>query len=261
MTPNLRVYLVDDELLAVKRLSRLLTNLEGVEIVGSTTNPAEAIDFLTSEQIDVLFLDIQMPGLNGFQLLEKLSEQPMVIFTTAYDNYALRAFEVNSIDYLLKPIEPEQLKRSLKKLETLRASGAKLEANKQIQSVLKKLAETITPAKESLDRISSRVGDKILFIELSRITHFFAENKLTYASTESKNHAVDHTISELEQKLESKQFIRIHRSTIVNLALVDELHAWFGGRMLVRMKDKKRTDLVVARDRVRILKEKLGIKN
>jgi len=257
---NLTAYLVDDEMLALKRLTRLLSAIYGIEIVGSTIDPATAVEFLNSKPVDVLFLDIQMPGMNGFELLSKLHNQPMVIFTTAYDRYALRAFEVNSIDYLLKPIEPDQLKRALKKLENLRNTGASLEASKQLRLVLQKLTDTITASeRESLDRISSRVGEKIQFIELSKITHFFAEDKLTYAATESSKYIVDQTIAEIEKKLESKQFVRIHRSTVINLSLVDELHSWFGGRLLVKMKDKKRTELVVARDRVRILKEKLGI--
>src|SRR5215469_5826073 len=107
----LRAYLVDDEPLALERLSRLLAPFEEVAISGTATDPAEALRFLSGDQarsIDVLFLDIQMPGMTGFDLLARLAEQPFVIFTTAYDEYALRAFKVNSIDYLLKPIEPEQ---------------------------------------------------------------------------------------------------------------------------------------------------------
>src|SRR5215813_886881 len=117
--PMLRAYLVDDELPALKRLTRLLAATGRVEIVGSTTNPTTAIESISSDLPDVLFLDIQMPGLNGFDLLASLKRQPIVIFTTAYDQYALKAFEVNSVDYLLKPIEPEQLERALRKLEQL----------------------------------------------------------------------------------------------------------------------------------------------
>jgi len=257
---NLRVYLVDDEILALKRLTRLLAGIAGIEIVGSTTDPIAAIGVLRSEPVDVLFLDIEMPGINGFELLAKLPSQPMVIFTTAYDQYALRAFEVNSIDYLLKPVEPEQLRRALKKFESLRDAGATHGLSKQLQSVLGKIVENRALAQRDFpERICSRVGDSMQFIELDRITHFFAEDKLTYAATELKNYVVDHTIAALEQKLESGKFVRIHRSTIVNTAYVDELHTWFGGRMLIRIKDKKRTELTVARDRVRVLKDKLGV--
>src|SRR2546421_11480275 len=117
---TLRAYLVDDEMLALKRLSRLLQATGRIELLGSTTDPATALKFLNSETVDILFLDIQMPGMNGFELLSNLTVQPMVIFTTAYDEYALRAFGVNSIDYLLKTVEPEQLDRALRQLELLR---------------------------------------------------------------------------------------------------------------------------------------------
>ena len=121
-TAPLRAYLVDDEPLAIERLARLLANYDCLLIAGSATDPAQALEFLngTGETIDVLFLDIQMPGMNGFELLSRLAVQPFVIFTTAYDQYALRAFEVNSIDYLLKPIETAQLERALDKLGRLR---------------------------------------------------------------------------------------------------------------------------------------------
>src|ERR1700689_734332 len=120
---SLRAYLVDDEPLAIERLTRLLAAFDNLQIVASATDPAKALEYLNSESdepIDVLFLDIQMPGMNGFDLLARLKVQPFVIFTTAYDEYALRAFEVNSIDYLVKPIETAQLDRSLKKLGRLR---------------------------------------------------------------------------------------------------------------------------------------------
>jgi two-component system LytT family response regulator len=257
---TLRAYVVDDESLALKRLNRLLQATGCIELLGSTTSPATALKFLETESIDVLFLDIQMPGMNGFELLARLPIQPMIIFTTAYDEYALRAFEVNSIDYLLKPIEPQQLDRALKKIAQLRDTGKSLELQTQLQTIAAKLARDFASVpRESPDRICSRVGDRIVFIELDKITHFFSEDKLTYAATEIKKYIVDYTISELEQRLESRGFVRIHRATLINLHLVDELYRWFGGRMLVRMKDKNRTELTVARDHVKSLKERLGL--
>jgi len=120
LTQPLRVFLVDDEPLALKRLSRLLQATGRVEILGSSTDPELAVNYLSKERVDVLFLDIQMPGMNGFEMLAHLPNQPIVIFTTAFDQYALRAFEVNSIDYLLKPVESAQLERALDKVERLR---------------------------------------------------------------------------------------------------------------------------------------------
>src|SRR4030095_7340625 len=118
----LTAYIVDDERLAVRRLTRLLEATGRVQVAGSTTDPETAVPFLHSHSVDVLFLDIQMPGLTGFELLDRLETHPLVIFTTAYDRYALNAFAVNSIDYLLKPIEPERLEHALDKLERLRGA-------------------------------------------------------------------------------------------------------------------------------------------
>jgi two-component system, LytTR family, response regulator len=260
MSANWRAFLVDDEMLALKRLRRLLQATGRIEIVGSATESSAALKFLQSESVDLLFLDIQMPGMNGFELLAKLRTQPTIIFTTAYDKYALRAFEVNSIDYLLKPVDPEQLERALKKLDLLRETGRALELRAQVQSLITQLSDGFSFApRVSPDRICSRVGDRIVFIELNHITHFFSEDKLTYAATEIKNYIVDHTISELEQKLQSRGFVRVHRATLINLRFLDELHRWFSGRMLIRMKDKNRTELTVSRDHVKNLKERLDL--
>jgi two-component system, LytTR family, response regulator len=256
--PPLRVYLVDDEPLALKRLTRLLGATGRVEIVGSATDPEDALSFLSSEKIDLLFLDIQMPGMNGFELLARLAAQPPVVFTTAFDHYALRAFEVNSIDYLLKPIEAQQLDRAIAKIERLRGSNP-VPNMAQIQLIAEQLAAQFRAQQpQYLNLIPSRLGDKIQFIEAERVTHLFAEQKLTFAATAMKNYVIDYTITELEQRLDPNRFIRIHRSTIVNLSFVHEIDSRFAGGMVVRLKDEKRTELVVARDRVRILKERLG---
>src|SRR5262249_19649568 len=112
-------YVVDDERLAVQRLSRMLHATGPVQIAGTATDPEEALAFLNQHRVDVLFLDIQMPGLTGFDLLDQLTAPPLVVFTTAYDAHALSAFETNAIDYLLKPIDPERLARALDKIERL----------------------------------------------------------------------------------------------------------------------------------------------
>jgi two-component system LytT family response regulator len=254
-TSLLRVFLVDDEALALKRLARLLQATGRVEIAGSATDPEAALDILSRENVDALFLDIQMPGLNGFEMLARLQSQPFVIFTTAYDQYALRAFEVNSIDYLLKPIEAEHLDRALAKLERLRRTGAPPE----LRAVVEQLAAALNPrASDYPDRIASRVGDRVQFVDLCRVTHFIAKDKLTYAITDEKSFVVDSSVSELEQRLDSKKFIRIHRSSLLNLDWVQEVHSSFAGGMIVRLKDTKRTELPVARDRARALKQRLG---
>ncbi len=255
----LKIFLVDDEPLALKRLAHLLSETGQAEIVGQEADPAAALVRLSAEplchNLDALFLDIQMPEMNGFELLAQLPWQPLVVFTTAFDEYALRAFEVNSIDYLLKPIEKSQLARALHKL----ARVAFTPPPADFRHVIEQLAAAMQPAKPSCPtRIASRLGERVRFIELAQITHFYAHDKLTYAATTESHHVVDRSITELEQELLASPFVRIHRAILLNAEFVDEVRSWFGGRLVVRLKDSKRTELTVARDRVKELRDKLG---
>ncbi len=276
----LRAYVVDDEQLAVRRLTRMLEATGRVEVVGRTTDPEAALNVLNRDPIDVLFLDIQMPGLTGFELLERLERDIPVVFTTAYDQYALNAFEVNSIDYLLKPIERERLDRAIDKLE--RRSGTGLDRNSgrdpsplsarelsgtglptvrgdvsSLRALARELAAELLPHRR-LERIASRVGERTTVLDVGRITHFFAQDKLTFAVSGGRDHVIEYTLAQLEERLEPRRFVRIHRATIVNIAFVQELYRDVDG-MVARLKDEKKTELHVARDRVRDLKERLGI--
>lgn len=255
MTAKLRVLLVDDEELALKRLARLLLETGKVEIAGQSTDPLEALTLLAGTGIDVVFLDIEMPGLNGFDLLEQLSSPPLVIFTTAFNQYALRAFEVLAIDYLLKPIEPAQLDRALAKLDRIRGGGESLPDTRRL---LSELAAALGQKTDYPQRLASRLGEKIEFVDLAQVTHIYAQDKLTFAAAGGRQIVLDSTIQELEQKLDPRKFLRIHRATIVNLDSVLEMHAWFAGRMRLLLKDG-RTELTVARDRVKVLKERMGV--
>lgn len=225
-------------------------------MIGSTTVLEQAVTSLTADPPDVCFLDIQMPRLNGFEVLGKLPRQPIVIFTTAYDQYALKAFGVNSVDYLLKPIEPEAVERAIKKVETLRESG--LIAQPDLQGLLKQITESVREATpEYPERIASRLGDRIWFLELNDVTHFYAEEKLTYAVSDGKAYCVDHAIGDLEKKLDPK-FFRIHRGAVVNLGWIKEVASLAGGMLSIRLKDMRRTDLTVARDRARQFRVPVG---
>jgi two-component system, LytTR family, response regulator len=254
---KLRAYLVDDEPLALERLRRLLERTERVNVIGSTTEPEEAVAALTADPPDVCFLDIQMPRLNGFEVLARLPSQPMVIFTTAYDEYALKAFGVNTIDYLLKPVEPESLERALNKVERLRGLGQLTPPD--LQALLSQLTVSLRDARpEYPDRIASRLGDRLWFIDLDRVAYFYAEDKLTYAVSEGKAYCVDYAIAQLEKKLDPRKFLRIHRGTVVNLAWIKEVTSLPGGGLNVRLKDARNTDLTVARDRARDFKARIG---
>jgi two-component system LytT family response regulator len=252
----IRAFLVDDEPLALNRLARLLKETGRVDVVGSSCDPVEAIEYLRTHPIYILFTDIQMPGLSGFQMLAKLESPPFVIFTTAYSEYALQAFEVDSIDYLVKPVDEKQLERALDKLDRIR-TGA--EAKPELESLLSRLAATLPKAKEYPSRLPPRMGDKTEFVEVARVMRFYASDRLTYAATPKKDYVIDRTISELEETLDAERFIRIHSSTTVNLEYVKELHSWFAERLRVRLNNGKATELTVARDRVKGLKGTLGL--
>ena len=249
----IRAYLVDDERLAVERLSRLLDRTGRVQVVGSSTDPEGALAAIESARPDVLFLDIQMPGLTGFELLERLPLAVPVIFTTAYDEHALRAFATNSIDYLLKPVDADRLAQALDKLERLTAGQAP-----DVRTLARELAAQLGQTRR-IERLASKVGERTTLLDVARISHFTAKDKLTFAVVGGREHVVDPTLTQLESQLDPRRFVRIHRSTLVNTAFVAELHADVDGGLLVRLKDDGRTDLSVARDRVRELKDRLGI--
>ncbi len=259
-----RAYLVEDEPLATERLKRLLAAFPMIEIAGSTADPVRAVEFLNSPdatEIDVLFLDIEMPGMNGFELLSRLKRQPFVIFTTAYDQHALRAFEANTIDYLLKPIETEQLQRALNKLGKLRPlTKPEWQQNPELPAMLLELAASLQRGQTGYPhRIASRIGERISFLPLDDVTHFIALDKLTYAVVNGRSHCVDQTIVELEHRLDPAKFLRIHRSALVNVDWVHEVNSWFAGKVVLTLKDGGHTQLTVARDRVRSVKDRLGI--
>jgi len=245
-----RVFVVDDEVLAVKRLVRLLEATGRVEVVGHDTDPRAAIAAITAARPELVFLDISMPELDGFELCQRLPGDVMIVFTTAHDEHALRAFRTAAIDYLLKPIRDEDLARALDKLDRLRALPA-ADAHAQLAAAVARIAAVHQPA-----RVASRLGDKVSFVELERITHFSAEDKLTYAVTAERSYVVDQSISELEQLHAAAGFFRIHRATLVRLAAIVELHAAPDG---TRVRLTSSCELLVARERSRALKDKLGV--
>jgi DNA-binding LytR/AlgR family response regulator len=220
-----RVFVVDDEELAVRRLVRLLEATERVEVAGTATDPRDAISRI-GDDIAAVFLDISMPEVDGFAVARRLPPATLVVFTTAHDQHALRAFEVNALDYLVKPVREEDLSRALDKLARRRGGP----------------------------RITSRIGDRTHVIELDRVTHFQAEDKLTYALTVDHSYVVEESIAALEERHASDGFFRIHRATLVRLTAIAEMLA---NPPRVRLRDSEHV-LPIARDRVRALKDMLG---
>jgi two-component system LytT family response regulator len=256
MAGALRALLVDDEPLARTRLARLLGATGRVEIVGQAGDASEALAALARVSADVVFLDIHMPGLSGLELVERLPRGLCVVFTTAYDQHALEAFEANAVDYLLKPVEPKRLDRALDRAERLRADPARADVTAALERLAASLRAGPAPF---LQRVPFRTRDGVQFLDVAAITHFTARDRLTHAVTAGGAHVVDYGLADLEAKLDPAKFLRIHRATLLNLDHLDEIQPWPGGRLLVRLKDGKRTELEVARDRVQALKERLGL--
>jgi two-component system LytT family response regulator len=253
----MKAFLVDDEPIAVDRLRALLQEHGRVEIVGAASTPADALTAIRSSAPDVVFLDIEMPGLSGFELLEQLAPlQPLVVFTTAYDQYALDAFKVTSIDYLLKPIERADLARAIAKLERV-LHGA--EARGDLAALLEQVRAALGSREpDYLVRVASRTGERVDFVDVADVTHFYAKDKLTFAATRAKHYVVDLAITDLEPRLDPRHWLRIHRSTLVNLGAIKDIRTWFGGKAIVRLKDGT-TELPIPRERVAAVKARLGL--
>lgn len=254
---KLRCYLVDDEELSLSTLRRMLAGQPHVDVIGHSTDPAAATEEIQRLSPDLLFLDIHMPEIDGFELLSRLSPQPFVIFTTAYEQHALRAFESNSIDYLLKPIEEQRLLRALDKLSQRSDLGG-VKTSLRLNEALQRMEQLLKP-KPWLSRIACQTRSGISLIDVQKITHFISEDRLSYACTATGRFPINRSLSDLETRLDPASFLRIHRSAIVNLHFVDHMSAWFAGRVHIKLSDPSRTELIVSRTSVNKLRHALGM--
>lgn len=234
-----KTLLIDDEPLAVSRLKRLLAKFEDVfEVIDHANNGQEGVEKIESLKPDLIFLDIEMPIMNGFEMLSNLDYIPMVIFCTAFDQYAIQAFEENSLDYLLKPVEKERLQKTVNKLRN--QASQKNSGFEQV--ALQKLMEQLNPKKD-LHSITVKSGDKILFIALNEISHFQAEDKYVFLNTiEGKQYLTNHTITSLVDKLPS-DFVRISRAAIIQSGRIQYMEKGFNGKFTIQLKDQKGTKL------------------
>ena len=231
MTPH-RAIIVEDEKLARNRLKKLLANYtDEIEIIAEADNGEEGYKLVNELHPDLIFLDIQMPVLTGFEMLKKLTHKPKIIFTTAYERYAIKAFEENSIDYLLKPIREERLDLTIKKLrdQTDVASSSSDESDKILQYL-----EALQPRKE-LSSITVTVGDRIIIVKLDWITYFHANEKYVFIrEKKGQEHIIDHSLTSLEEQL-PKYFLRVHRAYIINTNMIQEIRKSFNGRFVFYM--------------------------
>ncbi|MEM1405670.1 MAG: LytTR family DNA-binding domain-containing protein [Bacteroidota bacterium] len=215
----MRTLIIDDERLARKELTSLLDEYSEIEIVGEAANADEALELINTLNPELLFLDIQMPGKTGFELLETLDNVPRVIFTTAYDEFALKAFEVNALDYLLKPIQPERLKESITKLP-----------EPKVEQEAKNSKLTLD------DQVFVKDGDKCWFVSLTNIRLFESDGNYIKVYFDGNRPMIHKSLNALDEKLDSRNFFRASRKHIVNLSWVEGIEPWFNGGLMVRLK-------------------------
>jgi two-component system LytT family response regulator len=250
MPDRLRTLIVDDEPLARQRLARLLAAFPAIDIVGEAENGRQAVERVRELKPDLVFLDIQMPGWDGFRVLEELEAPPYVVFATAFDEYALRAFDAAAVDYLLKPIDPRRLGIAVE-----RATDAA--SRREFGQKLSQLAATLgRPEGRPLRHIGVRKGDHIVVVRPEDAFYFEARAKETSLFTRDQEHIVDKSLKQLEAELDSRRFFRCHRSYIVNLDRIVEVLPWFGGGMVARLSDRR--EVPVSRRQAATLKQRLG---
>lgn len=242
----MRALIVDDERLARKELISLLDEYPSIEIVGEAANADEALELIHKTNPDLLFLDIQMPGKTGFELLEELDKAPQVIFITAYDEYAIKAFDVNALDYLLKPVQTERLKESIKKLEekaTQQESGDTKEEDDR------KLGLE--------DQVFVKDGDRCWFVKLSDIRLFESDGNYIKVYFDNNRPMIHKSLNALDEKLSDRNFFRASRKHIINLSWLESIEPWFNGGLMVKLKGGEKVE--VSRRQAAKFKEKMSL--
>ena len=251
---TLRVAIVDDEKPARDRLRRLLAAMPSVEVVGEAGDVGSAVELIDRERPDLCLLDVQMPGGDGFDVLRRAATPPRVVFTTAFDHYAVRAFEVKSLDYLLKPVHRDRLRDAVERARAEAERGSGPPPSDVLRLLEEIRAETSRPQPAAPRRIPAKRGAKILLLDPSEVIWFESEDELVYARTAEGRAMVERPLGELEEVL-AGSFFRIHRSYLVNLSRVGAIVPEDGGIYRVVMKDDAHTPLPLSRRQAQKLRE------
>lgn len=251
----LKALIVDDEYPARMELRFQLSNFPDVEIIGEATNAREALRLISALDYDVIFLDVQMPGMTGVELVKQLKGKepmPKVVFVTAYENYAVPAFEMRAVDYLLKPFEPERLADTIQRLREMTGDGASAAAASE------KPAEDEEGAQKKhagLTFLLTEKDDKQIPLPLNEIVYIFSEGYNVFVQTANDRLLTRYTLQELTERLPTNQFFRSHRSYLVNIFQVKEISPYFNGAYILKMKDKDSSEVIVSRSNVKRMKE------
>jgi two-component system, LytTR family, response regulator LytT len=280
MGEELRAVLVDDEQLARDELGYLLGQVGGVEVIGQAGNGVEALTTIDRLQPDVVFLDVQMPGLTGFEVARRMLDQQAsshIIFVTAYDQHAIEAFEVNAVDYLLKPVDPSRLQlavqRARRRIQLDRPadrSGAAATAGSPgtagtagmpgINVELEKIIELVAERQSRRERLAIKVGERFLLVQAEEIIYAsVADESITVVTGQHSGTSNYRTLDELHARLDPTVFWRVHRSHLVNINKIKEIVPWFSRNYILRMKDEKATEIPVSRIQTRRLREYLSL--
>jgi DNA-binding LytR/AlgR family response regulator len=252
MTGAIRALVVDDEKLARDRLAGFLGAIDGVEVIGEAANGVDAVALIESGRPDLVFLDVQMPGMNGFEVLQALrTATPEVIFATAYDEYAIRAFEVQAADYLLKPFARTRVAEAVGRI---RSRLGRHRPPLDVDAVVRRLEEH---RRSFVTQVPVHSGRRILLLPVDDIRWFGVEHRLVYAHTGERAHMTNATLRELEARLDPEAFFRVHKASLVNLRHVKEIVPWFGGRYQLVMRDHAGSEVPVSRSQARALRARL----
>jgi two-component system response regulator LytT len=265
---DMRAVLVDDEQLARDELGYLLGQVGGVDIIGQAGHGVEALTTIEQLQPDVVFLDIQMPGLNGFEVARRMVQNHAashIIFVTAYDQHAIEAFEVNAVDYLLKPVDPARLEVAVERVRRRmaaerppdQANGNGANVN---QADLEKIIQLVTERQSRRDRLAIKVGERFLLVQAEEIIYAsLADEGITVVTSQHTGTSNYRTLDELQDRLDPTVFWRVHRSHLVNINKIKEIVPWFSRNYILRMKDEKTTEIPVSRTQTRRLREYLKL--
>jgi two-component system LytT family response regulator len=253
MKQKMKVLIIEDEYLARQRLNKMLVPYaDQIEISGEATNGEEGLKMIEEKKPDFIFLDIQMPIMNGFEMLMKVSNQPYIIFTTAHDEYAIKAFEENSVDYLLKPIEEERLKLTMDKIAMIEESRTNTFDYGKIKSMIDSYAKP-----PELRTITVHKGDKIIIVNVNKIVLFHAEDKMTALyTTDEKKYLVTMSLSQLEERL-PPEFMRLNRSCIVNEHEINEIRKSFNGKLVFEMNTVDKMKITTGSSYTALVKDRL----
>lgn len=230
----MKAIIIDDERLARAEMQNLLSEYKDLEIVAEAKNAEEGIELIKEHKPDVIFCDVQMPGMNGFEMVKKLEEIPKVVFVTAFDEHAIKAFEVNALDYLLKPVDPDRLNETVEKL--LKLDDEDYGNNTQIYDRKERILNTE-------DKVFIKDGEKCFFIPLKEVRYFESKGNYVKVYFGKNKPMILRSLNSLEDRLNPEQFFRANRKFIVNLDYITHIENWFNGGLQITLLEEEKIEI------------------